>query len=133
MWVRKRLDIGWRDLAFALANCLWPRSREVIAESVERMWDGSDHAIACLSVRSGFDLWLEAIALPPGSEVLVSAITIPDMVRIIEEHGLVPVPVDVDPDHLAIERAALDAQSRQKPGRFSWPICSERCSRLAMS
>ena len=64
--------------------------------------------IACLSVRSGFDLWLSAINLPAGSEVLVSAITIPDMLRIIQDHGLVPVPVDVDPDHLAVDPASLE-------------------------
>jgi dTDP-4-amino-4,6-dideoxygalactose transaminase len=34
--------------------------------------------------------------LPPESEILVSAITIPDMVRIIEYHGLVPIPIDLD-------------------------------------
>jgi perosamine synthetase len=107
MWVRKRLDIGWLDLASAVLNAFLPRSRAVLARSLERTWIGTDDAIACLSVRSGFDLWLAALALPLGSEVLVSAITIPDMVRIIEEHGLVPVPVDVDPDHLAIEPAAL--------------------------
>ena len=39
---------------------------------------------------------LTALRLPPGSEVIVSAVTIPDMVRIIEHHQLVPVPVDVD-------------------------------------
>ena len=35
------------------------------------------------------------------AEVLVSAITIPDMIRIIEHHGLVPVPVDLDPQRMA--------------------------------
>lgn len=50
----------------------------------------------CLSVRSGFDLLLGALALPKYSEILVSAVTHPDMVRIIERHGLRPVPVDLD-------------------------------------
>lgn len=50
----------------------------------------------CLSVRSGFDLLLEAFGLPPQSEVLISAITIPHMVRIVKEHDLVPVPLDLD-------------------------------------
>jgi dTDP-4-amino-4,6-dideoxygalactose transaminase len=39
---------------------------------------------------------LEALHLPAGSEVLLSAVTIPDMARIVEHHGLVPVPVDLD-------------------------------------
>ena len=108
MWVRKRVDIGWSDLAAALAHCLLPGSRAARAAELERLWSNAGDAIACLSVRSGFDLWLSAINLPAGSEVLVSAITIPDMLRIIQDHGLVPVPVDVDPDHLAVDPASLE-------------------------
>ena len=58
-------------------------------------------------MRTGFDLWLQSLALPPGSEVLVSAITIRDMVRIIEAHGLVPVPVDVNPEDLSVNVESL--------------------------
>ena len=54
----------------------------------------------CLSVRSGWDLLLHVLAWPAGSEVIVSAITHPDMIRILRAHGLVPVPVDVDLDTL---------------------------------
>jgi len=39
---------------------------------------------------------LETLAEPHGGEVLVSAVTHPDMVRIIEGHGLRTVPVDLD-------------------------------------
>jgi perosamine synthetase len=108
MWVRKRVDIGWSDLAAALAHCLLPGSRAARAADIERLWSRDGDAVACLSVRSGFDLWLSAINLPAGSEVLVSAITIPDMLRIIQDHGLVPVPVDVDPDHLAVDPTSLE-------------------------
>jgi dTDP-4-amino-4,6-dideoxygalactose transaminase len=108
MWVRKRVDIGWSDLAAALAHCLAPGDRATRAAKLERIWSHGDDAVACLSVRSGFDLWLSAMNLPVGSEVLVSAITIPDMLRIIEDHGLVPVPVDIDPDHLAVDTASLE-------------------------
>jgi hypothetical protein len=47
-------------------------------------------------VRSAFELLLDALAFDEGSEVLLSAITHPDMVRIVSRHGLVPVPVDLD-------------------------------------
>jgi dTDP-4-amino-4,6-dideoxygalactose transaminase len=107
MWVRKVLDINWLDLGYALGNCLVPRSRAALTTRLERHWIGPEETIACLSVRSGFDLWLSALALPHGSEVLVSAITIPDMVRIIEDHGLVPVPVDIDAEHLAVDLDSL--------------------------
>lgn len=108
MWVRKRVDIGWADLAAALAHCLLPSDRKARAAELERLWSPDGDAVACLSVRSGFDLWLSAMNLPVGSEVLVSAITIPDMLRILQDHGLVPVPVDIDPDHLAVDPASLE-------------------------
>lgn len=97
MWPRKRLDIGWRDLGFALRGCLTPADPSRAAQAAERAFHDDGRSLACLSVRSGFDLLLATLDLPRGSEVLVSAITIPDMVRIIERHGLVPVPLDVDP------------------------------------
>jgi dTDP-4-amino-4,6-dideoxygalactose transaminase len=34
--------------------------------------------------------------LPQGSEVLMTSINIPDMVQIVKEYGLVPVPVDIN-------------------------------------
>ncbi len=65
--------------------------------------------MACLSVRSGFDLLLSALALPRGSQVLVSAVTIPDMVHLLECHGLVSVPVDLDPETLELCPRSLSA------------------------
>jgi dTDP-4-amino-4,6-dideoxygalactose transaminase len=57
--------------------------------------------VVTLSVRTAWDLWLQAMAFPPGSEIIVSSVTIPEMARIIELNGLVVVPVDVDPNTLA--------------------------------
>jgi hypothetical protein len=53
--------------------------------------------------RTGFDLLLQTLKLPVGSEVLCSAITIPDMLYVLRYHGLVPVPVDLDPQTLAVD------------------------------
>jgi perosamine synthetase len=107
---RGRLDIRWRDILFGIGACLWPGDRRQMAERVERdAFDGP--ALACLSVRTGFDALLTALAYPLGSEVLISALTIHDMVRIITEHGLVPVPFDLDMDALAIRDGDLDQQA----------------------
>lgn len=97
MWSRKRFDIKWRDLGFAAVRCF---TRRATGAAADISWMKTDHGgdLACLSVRSGFDLLLGAADFPQGSEVLVSAMTIPDMVRIIRQHGLVPVPLDLDPD-----------------------------------
>jgi perosamine synthetase len=101
MWSRKRLDIGWSDLLYGLLKAPLPAKQSGIDQLVEQIWPNPEHIFACLSVRTGFDLLLGALALPHGSEVLVSAITIPDMVRVIKHHGLVPVPVDLDPQTMS--------------------------------
>lgn len=96
MWIRLKLDIGWRDLAYAFARSLVPGGRGAAQQRLEDFWSaGQGDALACLSVRSGFDLLLQALELPEGSEVLFSAITLRDMPAIAESHRLVPVPVDL--------------------------------------
>ncbi len=81
-----------------LGGCLTPGRLDVTAQAVERIWSPDGDAIACLSIRSGFDLLLSVCAFPAGSEIIFSALTISDMPRIVEHHGLVPVPVDIDRD-----------------------------------
>jgi dTDP-4-amino-4,6-dideoxygalactose transaminase len=108
MRARKRLDIGWRDLAFGIAMGLRGGEREALQRRLEGWWAPGGGGVAALSVRSGFDLLLQCLALPPESEVLVSAITIADMVEIIERHGLRAVPVDVEPASCAIVAGALE-------------------------
>lgn len=105
---RKKLDIGWADLIFGLSACLFSPDGAAIAKRLEQWWSPDGRALACLSVRSGFDLVLQRLALPRGSEILVSAITIRDMVGIIEQHGLIAVPVDLDPGACAVRLEALE-------------------------
>ena len=57
-----------------------------------------EKALVTLSVRSAWDLYFQIKKFPRDSEVLMTGISIPDMVRIIKDHGLVPVPVDLYPD-----------------------------------
>jgi perosamine synthetase len=107
---RHRLDIRFRHFAYALAACVWARDPNERSARLAATWSPSDQGIACLScrsVRSGLHLLLDALDLIAGDEVLVSAVTHPDMVRIIEAHGLVAVPVDLDTATLApkLERA----------------------------
>ena len=109
MSARKRIDIGWFDLLYAGSRLVCWDDAEGARMDCEQAWSDRDDSIVCLSVRSGFDLYLSVLELPEGSEVLVSAVTILDMVRIVEEHGLVPVPVDLnletmapDPEDIAV-------------------------------
>jgi len=96
-------DIGWRDLVASLGYCLLPDTPSRVQAVVEGRWSSRCDTLACLSVRSGFDLLLQVLAFPVGTEVLISAITIPDMVRILDHHGLVPIPMDLDPETLAVD------------------------------
>lgn len=102
---RLTIDASFRDVRFALSACARTKDAERAArhaaESLEAAWAPADGALAALSVRSAFSLYLSALDLPQGSEVLLSAVTIPDMPRLVREHGLVPVPVDIDPFTLA--------------------------------
>jgi perosamine synthetase len=96
MWPRKLFDIAWSDLLYGVLRCLWLGNISEHETAVLKCFGGTEKALVCLSVRSSFDLLLQCLKLPEGSEVMMSAVTIPDMVRIVEHHGLVPVPVDLD-------------------------------------
>ena len=104
---RKRFDIRWSDLLFGTRACLRMSNSRPVRQRVEEAWSPGYESVACLSVRSGFDALLSVLALPAGSEVLVSAVTIRDMSALISRHGLVPVPVDLDFGTLAIDIAAM--------------------------
>lgn len=108
MLPRGKIDVGWSDLLFGIGQCLRPRDRDEAQRRVEAIWSTTGEALACLSVRSGFDALLAALAYPPGSEVLMSALTIRDMVRIVEHHGLVPIPIDLDVETLSIRPEGLE-------------------------
>jgi dTDP-4-amino-4,6-dideoxygalactose transaminase len=102
MWPRKQLDIDWGDFAFG-ARCVFSTRRPPDdASVVPNNWISPEEILISLSVRTGLDLLLASLQLPPRSEIIVSAVTIPDMVRIIEKHSLVAVPADVDADRLEL-------------------------------
>jgi dTDP-4-amino-4,6-dideoxygalactose transaminase len=100
VYPRHRLDLTVRHLLYAAMACCRPADSDRLGRSILAHGGRAD-GIVCFSVRSGFELLLDALELPPGSEVAVSAITHPDMVRIIERHGLRPVAVDIDSATLA--------------------------------
>src|SRR6266540_1014563 len=106
LYARHRLDIRPAHLRHAVAALACTASTHE-ARELEDLWSPDRSALACYSVRSGFHLVLSALDLPAASEVLFSAVTHPDMPRIAEHHGLVPVPVDLDPATMAPTPVAL--------------------------
>ena len=107
MWIRKRIDISYSDLLFGMGKCIVPPNSGKTIEAINTQWD-SQSTFSCLSVRTGFDLLLKTLNYEKGSEVLISALTIPDMIDIIEEHGLVATPLEID------ERTALPSAKSVK-------------------
>jgi len=107
MWPRKRPDIGWRDLSSAAVQVLTGYRAPPMAQEIVEGWFPEEQSMVCLSVRSGFDLALQALRLPRGSEIIFSAVTIPDMLCIAEHHGLTPVPVEVYPHNLEVSISNL--------------------------
>ncbi len=128
---RKRIDIGWGDLARGLLGCLIPGDAKKLCAQLESVWDSRAN-LACLSVRSGFDALLTALRFPRGSAVLMSAVNIADMARIIEAHGLIAVPVDVDMQTLAVFPAALARAHAQMPAVRACLIAHLFGSRMPM-
>ena len=95
-------DASARDFAAAFWRTLVPLGdRVLLTTKVESLFGGSNHCLVTASVRSAFDLYLQAAAFPPGSEILVTAINIPQMIQLIRHHKLIAVPVDIDIQTLA--------------------------------
>lgn len=108
MWVRKRIDIGYGDLAAGAAGCAALWSRAAAERRLLESWSGEEDWLASLSVRSGLDLLLRCADWTPGDEVLLSALTIGDIVHIVRHHKLTPVPVDVAPDTMSPDLESLE-------------------------
>jgi dTDP-4-amino-4,6-dideoxygalactose transaminase len=116
MWARTQLKIGWSDLAAGMAASFNPPDRMAERRRAEAYFSDNGDTIAAFSVRSGFDLLIQALQLKPGDEVIFSALNVKAMVRIVREAGLVPVPVDLDLAHMGPSldklKAAITPRSR---------------------
>eukprot|EP00943_MAST-04B_sp_MAST-4B-sp1_P007403 g7403.t1 len=101
---RKRLEISYNDYLYGIYSCSKTESERKYYESrIEKRFEdgnGVHNAITTLSIRTGYDLLLRSLNLPKGSEVVCSGVTIKDMIKITQLHGLVPVPVDLLSDNL---------------------------------
>lgn len=106
LYPRHHIDIAPAELLHALERCAIP-PRDAI-ERLEAFVSPEGSVLAALSVRSAFDAMLTALALPRGSEVLLSGFTIPDMGRLVRAHGLVPVPLDCELGTLAPTVATVE-------------------------
>ena len=65
-------------------------------ESIFIQDPAQEKLLVTICVRGALDLLFQALNYPPGTEILMSSMNIPDMVKVVRYHGLIPVPVDID-------------------------------------
>lgn len=102
------------------------REKQLVLESLESGWittgpktqllaeglaaiAGAKHAVVVNSATGALHLALEALALGPGDEVITSAYTFVATVNVIEHVRATTVLVDVEPDTLNLDPAAVEA------------------------
>ena len=73
-------------------------ARQMLIDEVNTFFtvNENERAVVTFSVRSMLDLYLQARKFPPGSEIIMTGMNIPDMVQIMKEHQIKVVPVDLD-------------------------------------
>jgi len=116
LYPRKQLDIRWWDLVCAAFHCAFPRSIRAKEAELEGMFAPGDPVLSAFTVRTGFDLCLGALELPAGSEILMTALTIPEMANIVKHRGLVPIPLDIEGRAMAPEIAVIESAITERTG-----------------
>jgi len=90
---RFQFDVSFADLCKACTFLF--NSKPFDSQSIVGLWKTKRAAFCSLSVRSAWDLALTQWNFDSESEIIVSPITVKGMIEIIYDHGLVPVPVDL--------------------------------------
>ena len=92
-------DTEWSNFIRAGKTCVYASvDRRKRVEMLQEKWMPShnpNHVFIGLSVRTLLDLYLRVMNFPPGSEVIISAITIPDVIHILHHHQLKIVSLDI--------------------------------------
>ena len=98
-------DAAWKDILKGVQECMYlTEKRDVLITKIEKLWkhDGNNavngHVLSSLSVRTVFDMYLRLQRFPEDSEVIMSAINIPDMCYIVRHHKLKIVSLDINID-----------------------------------
>jgi perosamine synthetase len=103
------IDCSWSQWMSGLRRAIYTNeNRGELLNKISSLFSTQDDVVITVCVRTAFDLYLEAIDLPKGSEVLITSINIPEMTRILRKHGLIPVPVDICVDTLVTKAERVE-------------------------
>lgn len=112
------IDASWVDLLKAAERCtVGCDDRRQLIHSLQKLWTTTENpnsVMPCLSVRTALDLYFTVMAFPPGSEIIMSALNIPDMVRIVHHHKLKIVPLDMNIDTMEPKAELLEELVTEK-------------------
>jgi perosamine synthetase len=113
MWSIKRLDISISTLLRGFFSVF--SKEKQLEEAILSSWD-LPNSLVCLSLRSSFDLLLQSFTFSPQSEILIGAISIPEMAEVIKLNNLVAVPYNLHSDDFSpdLDDLRLKISSRTK-------------------
>jgi perosamine synthetase len=97
---RGKLDIPFSDIFAGIRYCI---SGYFFSKQDRHSAIKAGNQLVTLSVRTGLDLTLRALNFPPGTEILVSDINIPDMFNILAAHQLQAIPISLNKYTLGID------------------------------
>ena len=90
------IDCSWTEWLTGVKKSIYSsESKSELEGKISSLFSVKNNVIVTVCIRTAFDLFLQALNLPIGSEVVITSINIPEMTRIIRKHGLIPVPVDI--------------------------------------
>lgn len=116
VYPRIELDITIKDLSTSLISSFAMSDRSKIIAQIQSYWHTPKEVLVTLCVRTSFDLLLQALCLPSGSEIMMSAVNIVHMEELVKKHNLIPVPIDIDLETLApsleVFKASISSRSR---------------------
>ncbi len=101
IYPRIELDITIKDISVSLISSFAWTERSKIITQIQSYWHTPKEVLITLCVRTSFDLLLQALCLPAGSEIIMSAVNIAHMEEIVKKHRCIPVPIDIDLETLA--------------------------------
>ena len=108
IWPPLQPDISLRQCLQALARSSRSTDLPASYQRIVEHWNCQHPILVCLTVRSAFDLVLRASSWRPDDKLIFSALNIPQMYQIARQHGLRPVPVDIDIDTAYWDDSALE-------------------------